>query len=401
MLRFIRTLSPRLNESFIVKFSYILFFVSVPLTKSVSYVGYSLSIVLMVYFCYVNDGGRVMWNKIIKSPLTYFLGYLLILNALHHIAFVKSQIEMKLLCYSLIMVATNYFLKRNIITLRFLYSSFLGIALLLLIDGYWQYFFGTDFILNRTLGNEYYVISAMKHWNSFGLLMFFSYILVVYFLFEKSSKLIYKILAIFSLLAILGMILLSGSRSVWLSTIGFSMIILYYKRQELSWKVWGPLIGVSVSGVLCISYFILSVWARVLMIFQGNSSGRGSIWLYFLGKIPENWLFGHGLTSPHYIPSLKSSFLYPHNLTIEIVYSFGIVGFGVVVFWFYKMFLAFRNVSDTYIRFYVVASFLALFLLQQQFETSIFIHKVAGSFLFLYLGIVYFLISNSKQKVVS
>lgn len=401
MLKFIGILSPRFNERFIVQLSYILFFASVPLTKSISYVGYGFPIILMVYFSYVDDGGRAMLIKIIKSPLTYFFVYLIILNSLHHIAFVKSQIEMKLLCYSLIMVATNYFLKRNMITLKFLYSSFLGVALLLLVDGYWQYFFGTDFLLDRTLGNKYYVISAMEHWNSFGLLMFFAYILVVYFLFEESSKPIYKILTIVSLFAILGMILLSGSRSIWLATIGFSIIILYYKRQELSWKIWGPLIGIGVGGVLGISYFIPSVWARVLMILQGNSSGRGSIWLYFLEKIPENWFFGHGLTSPHYIESLKCSFLYPHNLTIEIVYSFGVVGFGLVVFWFYKTLLAFRNVSDTHIRPYLIASFLALFLLQQQFETSIFIHKVAGPFLFLYLGVVYFLILNSKQKVVS
>ncbi len=156
-----------------VALSYILFFLFVPITKSVSYIGWLFPIVLYVgHILYAYSFISVI-KMLLKSPLTYMFIYLVLLNWFHDHAFVSTQVEVKLLGYAMVMLSTRYFLKEKIITPTFLIIAFSAVACILIMDGYWQYFIGKDIFLNRGFLPGH-IRGVMEHHNSFGLMMLFS-----------------------------------------------------------------------------------------------------------------------------------------------------------------------------------------------------------------------------------
>ncbi len=197
---------------------------------------------------------------------------------------------------------------------------------------------------------------------------------------------------------VLELILLSGSRSTWLSVVVFWTILLGLQYKELNLKIWIPTLVVLSVVIFLIVYHTPTIHQRVVSMLQGNSSGRDLLWGYFIAKIPDNFFWGHGLASPYYLGFNEGKFLYPHNLTIEILYSFGFIGF-VGALWIAWRILRAIYTGNQALKPYLLASFITLFGVQQQLETSILIHKVAGPMLFFYLGLLQFFLSKKRSNL--
>lgn len=387
------TLSREKLFNYFVAFSYGLFFLFVPITKSISYLGWLLPIALFIGHISYKHGLSYIIKSIAKSPITYLFIYLIVLNAFNGVAFVKAQVEIKLLGYIMVMIATSYFLHHSIIQPRFLVICFSVVSLVLMIDGYWQYFVGIDFFLQRTYGSQ--ITSAMEHWNSFGLVMFLLLVVLSYVFAETSGTFIIKMGLVLCIFGVFGIILFSGSRSIWLSTIVFFLLLFALKFRELNLKRLIPILVFIIIVIVIIIYHTPVLFARIEMMLQGNSSGRDLIWQYFIEKIPDQLLFGHGLTSPHYM--LGGEFLYPHNLTIEILYSFGLIGLLSILWVTWKILVELYKSSTGNLKPYLLGSFIAIFGIQQQLETSILLHKVAGPLLFLYFSLLNHLIAQKEH----
>lgn len=373
-----------------VYLSLFLFFLLTPITKSISYVGWLLLPLTFLYHIFKKDTVGGLIKKIFNSPFFWIYLYIIINNIFHGVAFGDKEIELKLLVFLLLSVSVYYFLINNIIVVKNLIIIFLVAVAIHALNGYWQLVFGQDLFLHRTL-NHYSVRGAVENQNVFGFIMLLGAMCTTYFAYlsEKNyKKFFFYILAT---LLIMFIVVKTGSRNPLASYFLYvGLLILLSVKTN---KIRALYSGVSIS-VLTL-FFVALRWQDVVRYFnlfsENIDSDRFQIWSEFLEGASSCFWTGNGLSSPYFLNWGKV--WYPHNLTIEIFYSFGIIGIIVTLYLLLIFLKKLKNISLEN-RIIILPSFIALFMFYLQFGPSPFIHGVVAPFIFVYLGIVSFLVDK-------
>ncbi|SFV69524.1 Oligosaccharide repeat unit polymerase Wzy [hydrothermal vent metagenome] len=275
--------------------------------------------------------------------------------------------------------ATLYFVRKNILKIdTFVYAIVISMTVYM-INGYIQFFSGYDLILHSTLQNDG-ICSISKNRNIFGLAMFFYMALLSFLVFEK--KMYWTIL--FLLFAIVA-IILTLSRQIWITAILFFFVLIFYKHHMISMRFW--MMGlVGIIAIVFLFLYIPELHERVILLQNGYSSGRMELWKILISHIPEAPLLGHGFHSPLNITGTKIEYDYAHNLTIGILFNLGIFGFLfylIFIGYFLKLLVQCQNIQ---IKPYLIALFIALFMVQQQLGGSMLIHKFIGPSMMIFLA---------------
>jgi len=228
------------------------------------------------------------------------------------------------------------FLKKKHI--KALLGVFLFSALLLCIDGFYQWMFNVDFIRGFKLieMRDYFAVSAtFKHYNNYAtflvVLFFISFGFISYF---KNSI---PSIAV-SLLALLIFInlILTYSRGAWISFGTASLfLVLFFSSMDRR------------TGIISIFLLLLSFIAVIIMVpsakerliftvQKGGDSDRFRIWKAAFMMFKESPLLGKGLGSftgliRNYDYGIWSQ--YAHNCYFQILAETGIAGI-VPFFWF-------------------------------------------------------------------
>jgi len=377
-----------------VYFSLFLFFLLVPVTKSVSYIGLLLLPLIFLYYVFKKYDTTILVKKTITSFLFWIYLYVIINNLFHGVAFGDKEVELKLLAYFLLSISIYYFLINNIISMKNLIVIFLTAVAIHAFNGYWQFAFGQDLFLHRVL-KSHYVRGAVENQNVFGFIMLLGVMCTTYlaYLYERDFKKI--VFYVLTTILFLFLIVQTGSRNPVASYFLYAILLIVYSIKIDKMRAFYS--GVAIS-VLILSFFAI-YWQKVVSYFNLSSnnidSGRFQIWSEFLDGASSYFWTGNGLSSPYYLNWGKV--WYPHNLTIEIFYSFGIIGLLIVIF---LLFIFFRKLEKTTIKnkAFVLPSFITLFGFYLQLGPSAFIHNVVAPFIFVFLGIVAFLMSKNPTS---
>jgi O-antigen ligase len=150
-------------------------------------------------------------------------------------------------------------------------------------------------------------------------------------------RIIKKLFYIFMMIFNISMILLSGSRGAVISVAIISLFI-YYQYIIKSGK--GFSYTVTLSIVACVTFLFLIrtdgfsfAWYRISRLFESDfgiaSSGRDVFYQQSLIQFQEHplSLTGIGAYANHF-----GSYVYPHNIILEILNDFGLIGFLIASF---------------------------------------------------------------------
>lgn len=386
-----------LNLDGAVCFSLFLFFLLVPVTKSISYIGLLLLPLIFLYYILKKHGITILVKKTITSFLFWIYLYVIINNLVHGVAFGDKEVELKLLAYFLLSISMYYFLLNNIISMKNLMIIFLTAVAIHAFSGYWQLVFGQDLFLQRTL-NGHHVRGAVENQNVFGFIMLLGAMCTTYlvYLYERDSKkIVFYVLAIISLLFL---IVQTGSRNPLASYFLYVGLLILFSAKINKTRALNNGIGISILTLL----FVALRWRDIVSYFNPFSenidSGRFQIWSEFLEGASSYFWTGNGLSSPYYLNWGKV--WYPHNLTIEIFYSFGLIGIFIVLYLLLIFLKKLKNMSLEN-KIIVLPSFITLFMFYLQFGPSLFIHSVVAPFIFVYLGVLSYFLEVSNNSLLN
>ncbi|MED3781065.1 O-antigen ligase family protein [Heyndrickxia sporothermodurans] len=192
---------------------------------------------------------------------------------------------------------------------------------------------------------------------TFGYDMLLPAIVFAYFA-TRGKKIVYSVLSFISIL----MILLGGSRGPLLWVAIFFVILFLKNSNKIIKKTYilfliplVPLlvyIGYSKIMELIISLFNnIGISSRSIEMFLtgniGDENGRNEIWELALDMIRKGGPFGYGAYGDRYVIGNYFSFGYSHNIFLELLVSFGIVGGGFLIclmlYYTIKMFLTCKD----------------------------------------------------------
>ena len=185
----------------------------------------------------------------------------------------------------------------------------------------------------------------------------------------RAGRLVQKLLGMAALTLLTVAIFLSGSREA----LGGLLIIVVYFLWRSRYRAQVAAAAVVV-GCLAASVQT-SIWTRFALLFSGDGgSGRTSIWSVGLEAAKHRWFQGYGIGN---FPTAYDLYyigvhqLQPygwnspaHNIVLHYVVELGVVGFAIVVAFFYCEFRSMRHIkrdSDLYdYRLVMEASLLAI-----------------------------------------
>lgn len=226
------------------------------------------------------------------------------------------------------------------------------------------------------------------------------------------SKTSLKLQSIYITSIILGLIALvfTGSRALYLVILIFAIVIGYFYREKLMptftrfnmKKLALPAIGI---GFIILPY-VLNRLSSLLSIFTqyGTATYRLQMMQYALRLAQANPLFGIGINlSPYYLatafPQEKFVFdpTYPHNLIFQLLAETGIVGTVLFLLFLYAVFRNALMPKLIHINEFGIAAL--VFILCAQIYPIFLNHPEILSFMFLYLGMFLYTLSNSQDKL--
>lgn len=125
------------------------------------------------------------------------------------------------------------------------------------------------------------------------------------------------------LLAISGLalyLLLTFSRSAWFATAGASLYILLLYPNRRSHALL-------LSGALLLVSMLVMFWPQVQNEWLRGASRRDLIWLSWLARLPEFWLWGDGPGAPfNFTYPWSGSVKHAHSLYLQLWYQLGFPG---------------------------------------------------------------------------
>ena len=219
---------------------------------------------------------------------------------------------------------------------------------------------------------------TLDYRNAFGLLMGMGLVLSA-LLFDHKKQLSMILILIFSTL-----MLLSVSRSSWVSSIAACAVLFIINYKKFRWQ---HIIYMMIFAAFIISiYFSFnSIQQRFSQLVQGDGSGRIEIWTHTIALITEKIYFGYGLDT---WMNLSDSFLKqypdPHNMMLEILLCTGILGLIAVFIGIYAV--LFEIYKQQNYKLFAVATY---FLVITQFDFGAFGSKELLSFLTAFVFFVY------------
>ena len=320
---------------------------------------------------------------------------------------IKNLREAKLLFISFFFLMFSMTLS-NLLNLDYLdkkswhmvYMFAIRYALIFIILAYYyrlEYFSKNDFIVMLYLSFSYLALTGiytalslpedmftsglkgtLDYRNAFGLLMGMGLVLSV-LLFEHKKQLSIILILVFSTL-----MLLSVSRSSWVSSIAACLVlfVIHYKKFR-----WQHIVYMLIFAAFIISiYFSFnSIQQRFSQLVQGDGSGRIEIWTHTIALITEKIYFGYGIDT---WMNLSDSFLKqypdPHNMVLEILLCTGILGLIAVFIGIYAV--LFEIYKQQNYKLFAVATY---FLVITQFDFGAFGSKELLSFLTAFVFFVY------------
>ena len=320
---------------------------------------------------------------------------------------IKNLREAKLLFISFFFLMFSMTLS-NLLNLDYLdkkswhmvYMFAIRYALIFVILAYYyrlEYFSKSDFIVMLYLSFSYLALTGiytasslpedmftsglkgtLDYRNAFGLLMGMGLVLSV-LLFDYKKQLSMILILIFSTL-----MLLSVSRSSWVSSIAACLVlfVIHYKKFR-----WQHIVYMLIFAAFIISiYFSFnSIQQRFSQLVQGDGSGRIEIWTHTIALITQKIYFGYGIDT---WMNLSDSFLKqypdPHNMMLEILLCTGILGLIAVFIGIYAV--LFEIYKQQNYKLFAIATY---FLVITQFDFGAFGSKELLSFLTAFVFFVY------------
>jgi O-antigen ligase len=186
----------------------------------------------------------------------------------------------------------------------------------------------------------------------------------------KNRRGLFRIIFIFGLLVII----LSNSRSIYLSIISYAFTYLLYNNFKNIKKrrfFYFLLIILMVSFVYLYSSQSVLLYRidNIISHYSGKNfySGRQQFWGNLLEEILRKPILGYGTSTTPF--NLLDVSLSSHNLYLQVGIQAGIVGIGLLILFFYKLFFYFCESSTREGR--IGAAILVSTMIHQIFEVSL------------------------------
>jgi len=344
-----------------------------------------LTVVLFLgaFFRYIYLHKDFILEKNHQLFLLLFVSLIIITNLNAELMIANLKTDMYLFFYISIFYATIYFLQKDILKLSTLIYAIVISMSVYMIDGYFQYNMGYDFLFHNPVVTNG-INSVSRNRNIFALASFFYFIVLFYVSFEiKKKPFIIYILLVHAIL----LILLTLSRQIWLSMILFLIILLIFNYRYFSFKSILYTLGISTIGMIVLST-IPELQDRFCDLQQLESSGRTEFWQLLLSHLKDAPLLGHSFQSPINIEGAKQHFVYAHNLTVDILYAFGLTGFILyIIFIAYFLKILFKC-NNKKLKPYLLATFIPIIFIQQQLGGSMLVHKFIGPSIMILLALI-------------
>lgn len=185
------------------------------------------------------------------------------------------------------------------------------------------------------------------------------------------KKSFYLFLMVFNIL----LIILSGSRGALVSVlmVSFIMAIIYFVKKGKFFRLAFLIIAVSFISVLLInrnpnySFAVERILSLFNSDFEQSSSGRDLLYNAALKNFFESPIYGEGIGSFSYEVGF---YYYPHNIILEILNDFGLIGLLVFLFLSLKIFNKIIWILKQDITTHIIAFFFINVFIQMMFSGS-------------------------------
>lgn len=317
-----------------------------------------LSLVLVCIFflvnVYLNKDFSVFKSKYFIIFVIFFL-YLLFNSIIKFYDYNNVRSSLGYLRFGIFTLEVIYFIERKHEILKWIFYVFLFSFLVLIIDGYIQYFYKINIFSNpvdirsgriRFFFNDDYILG------SYLSRLFPFFLGLTFYLFKNNNKIIFSISILFVLIETL--IFLSGERvSFFFNTLGALFIILMIKNFK---KVRILTLLISVIIIFVITAFDYTAKKR-MWDHTINQIGFNSSKLNIFSKVHEshyktayymfldNKLMGVGIrnfrnfcNNEKYRVDKDSCTTHPHNTYVQLLSETGLIGFtfAAIIFFYFS-----------------------------------------------------------------
>ena len=321
-----------------------------------------LCVVLVCIFFLINiilNKEYYLFNNKFFIIFSIFFIYLFLNSLIKFYDFNNIRSSVGYIRFGIFALGVAYFIEKEKKLLQWIFIVFLICFLLLIIDGYIQYFFKSNIIGSpvdlpsgriRFLFNDEYILG------SFISRLFPIFLGLSFIIFKNNKKLIIPISFLFVFVEVL--IFLSGERTAFFfNTLAALFIIIMINNFK---KI--RLITLLTSFVVIVLISIYDdtakkrVWDQTIAQFGINTNKLNifsdihqSHYLSAYRMFQDNKVFGVGIRNyrnfchnPKYITHYYSCTTHPHNTYIQLLSETGLIGFsfGIILFFYYafKMF---------------------------------------------------------------
>ena len=377
-----------LLESRTVNIFFFLMLLALPFVNKFS--KFTVVLFLIVFFKFINEYKDFILPRTHKIFLSLFFTLIAVSNLLSGTMLHNLKKDIYLGIFILIYVATKYFIEKKILKISTIIYAILIPMTIYMIDGLYQYYSGFDFIFHNHLTGG--INSVSRNRNIFAFVMFLYFAVLFYLSLEwKEKKIPIYILLCLSFITLF----LTLSRQMWISLFLFMAIVLFFKYKVISFRGISFILGLFLV-LVGIFYLFPDLQHRLSDLEHMRSSGRVDYWKVLLSQVSNAPIFGHSMQSPmhvmvdgkEYFYSHHIPFVYAHNLTIGILYNFGILGIILYVIFLGYFLKKIFTCKDSIVKPYFLAIFIAIMFVQQQLGASMLIHKLIGPSIMIFFALL-------------
>lgn len=315
-----------------------------------------LSLVIVIFFYLFNsikEKNYSLFRSFFFKIFLFFYAYLIFNSIFNFYDYNNLRVSISYLRFGLYVLAVIYFLRKNEKIIYWLFCCFFVCFSILVIDGFYQYFFGIN-LTGYSLGHEKRVSSFF--YDEFILGSYLARLSPIFFgLAFYLSKTKKKLLLYFFILFIFTqtLIFLSGERAAFffslMTTLFIVLMIAGYKKMKF-FVIFFPIVL-----ILLISIFNSKAKERIIdetLTSIGINSKEKNIfskhheshYMTAYNMYLDNKFVGIGLrnfrnfcSNPKYKIDEKSCSTHPHNTYIQLLAETGLIGFmfGIILFFYF------------------------------------------------------------------
>ena len=267
-----------------------------------------------------------------KLPFIFLIAYFLwtILSCLNSDYFKESfRGVFKVAEYAMIFIIAATSLKKETVVKRLIFVT-AAVALIICVNGIFQYFLGFDFIRHRMLIQDDYlhrISSSFVHPNDFGVYLLTVSIIFLSFIFSYSTSLKAKLILSPVLALSLVNLFLTKSRAAWI-TFAIAFLVLGALKSK---KIIGIFIAILIAIVILLPHTAKERIFDLTNVKSGTTWERIMLWKGTINMIKEHPFLGFGINTysrefPKYKPPEYPDVRYTHNSYLHMASEIGIVG---------------------------------------------------------------------------